>query len=104
MKNAIVMKKTILTVSLALALVCGAAPRSSFATRIVGPKVTGSVTSISGSATIEIDNHVYRIKPGSFAATNIKNIHLGQVVDAELDSSVPLKNAEVVAIAPHVQS
>jgi hypothetical protein len=98
------MKTAIRTLSLVLALACSTLPGVASSARLVGPKVTGSVTSMPGGGRLEIDNHVYHVKPGTFAERALQKLHLGQVVDMELDPTVPPKNAEVIAIAPHVQS
>jgi hypothetical protein len=98
------MKNALRTVSIVAALACSALPGAAWSSRMVGPRLTGSVTSTPGGGRIEIDNHMYHVKSGTYAERGLSDFHLGQVVDVELDPTAPLKSAEVIAITSHVQS
>ncbi len=72
------------------------------ASRIAGPIVTGTVSSVSGTSAVTIDGKAYAIRARSAASSEVAHIQPGDVVDAMLDGPTSSPDAEVIDIALHV--
>jgi len=73
----------------------------SLASRIVGTKITGQVTSVAGVDAVTINGQQYPIKVGSPAAEQIGSVTSGETVDAVLDGPPDSSSTHVVAIHAH---
>lgn len=74
---------------------------SALATILVGPAVTGHITSISGVDAVSIDGHLYYVKAGSAAAATLPSLSPGQIVDVYLDGPTTTSASQVIGIAVH---
>lgn len=86
-----------------VATTCAALGSSSVAlgNQLPGDVVTGSVTSVSGSQSINIQGHNYIIKAGSPAAAAAAGLAPGVVVDAVLDGPASSPSSHVINVVKH---
>ncbi|HEY2463522.1 MAG TPA: hypothetical protein VGI32_05650 [Steroidobacteraceae bacterium] len=91
--------KLTLTIS-AIALGLCLQPNIGWSTRAYAAPITGTVTALPSSGTIEVDHHSYPIRKGSFAAQTLSSVYVGETVDITLDQP-PGGTAEVILISQH---
>ena len=63
--------------------------------------VTGTLTAPSNGDSLVLDNHLYRIKPGSPAVAAAPKIQTGTHVDAMLDGPANTSRSEVLYVRQH---
>jgi hypothetical protein len=79
-------------------------PMAGWASRVVGPTVTGPITASPSTTQIEIAHQTYHIQANSPAAKTVHSFFLGQVVDAVLTAAGGTTAPEVVSITAHAGS
>jgi hypothetical protein len=84
----------------AMALGLSLQPGIGWATRMLDPPITGTVTAAPSSGTIEIDHRSYHVKADSAAAKVLSSIYVGESVDVILDGP-PGGTVEVISIMQH---
>ncbi len=78
-------------------------PTPGWSSRAYSQVVTGTVTASPSSGTIEIDHHLYQVKPNSAASKAMVSIYIGEAVDVVMDGP-PNGTAEVISIMQHTGS
>jgi hypothetical protein len=63
--------------------------------------VTGTLTAPSNGGTLVLDNHLYRIRPGSPAVEAARKLQTGTVVDAMLNGPANASASEVLYVRQH---
>jgi hypothetical protein len=76
-------------------------PGTGWCSRVFGDLVTGQITATPLSGKIEVDHHIYRIKPGSTAEQALHGFSEGQRVDLVLDGPPAGKESAVLKITLH---
>ena len=84
----------------ALALGASLHPTPGWSSRAYNQVVTGTVTAVPSSRTIEIDHHSYPVKPNSAAAKAMLTLFVGETVDMVMDGP-PNGTSEVISIVQH---
>jgi hypothetical protein len=84
----------------AIALGLSLQPGTGWATRMLDPPITGTVTAAPSSGTIEIDHRSYHVKADSAAAKMLSSIYVGESVDVIVDAP-PGGTPEVISIMQH---
>jgi hypothetical protein len=79
-------------------------PNVGWSTRLLGPVLTGEVTAVPASGTIEISHRAYRVKPNSAADKALRNFYVGETVDVVFDAPLSNSSAEIVSIVQHTGS
>jgi hypothetical protein len=85
----------------AFALLLCFQPRTGWSTRAYGALISGEITAAPLSGEIEIEHHVYHVKPLSGAARALSSCYAGQRVDAVLDGPADSSASLVISITPH---
>ncbi|MDP9064997.1 MAG: hypothetical protein M3O06_03915 [Pseudomonadota bacterium] len=67
--------------------ILGAASTPGWATRAVGPTVSGEITGSPTATRIEVDHRIYHFKADSAAARDARRLFYGQKVDLVLSMS-----------------
>ncbi|MGO9995844.1 MAG: hypothetical protein ACLPTF_25495 [Steroidobacteraceae bacterium] len=75
-----------------------------WATRAVGAKITGQITSTPSADQIEVDHHVYLIKKNAPAAKTYRNFYHGDTVDLFFERPATQTAPTVVSIVKHAGS
>ena len=65
------------------------------------PQLTGKVTALPGGNRSEVDGHTYTIVSGSDATERVKSLHIGDLVDLELEGADAAHSSNVVKIDAH---
>jgi hypothetical protein len=92
--------KTYLAAGAALLALC-LASGSALASILIAPSVSGHITAISGVSAVTVDGHLYIIRAGSPAVSQIAQFTVGQVVDIYLDGPATTSASEVIGINQH---
>ncbi len=87
-----------LTLIAACMLVGVLAASPGWGSRVFEDKVSGLITAVPVSEVIEVDHHVYRVKPGSSADESLHGFSEGQKVELVLDGPVENAASEVLFI------
>jgi hypothetical protein len=90
------LKFAISAVALALCL----QPNFAWSSRAYAPPITGTVTAVPSSGTIEVDHHSYHVKPNSAAAKALSSFYVGEQVDIVVDGP-PNGTLQVISIVQH---
>jgi hypothetical protein len=69
-----------------------------WAVTLVVPQVSGHVTAISANVSITIDGKQYAIAAGSLAATDVRDVHVGDMVGLVLDGPAAKLTTHVISI------
>lgn len=93
------LSKPTLTIS-ALALGLYLQPNIGWSTRAYAPPITGTVTAVPYSGTIEVDHRSYHVKANSAAARALNSIYVGETIDMVVDGP-PGGTVEVISITQH---
>jgi hypothetical protein len=88
-------------VAAACALVLCFGPKVGWSTRAYGALISGEITAAPFSGEIEIEHHMYHVKPLSAAAKTLSSFYAGQSVDAVLDGPAGSSASLVISITPH---
>ena len=72
-----------------------------WATRAVGPRITGQITATPSADRIEVDHHVYHITAKTPAARTYRSFSYGQTVDLILEQTAAGQEPTVTAIVKH---
>jgi hypothetical protein len=78
-------------------------PTIGWSTRHYSQVVTGTVTAVPSSSTIEVDHHSYQIKKNSAASKAFLTIYAGETVDVVMDGA-PGNSTEVISVIKHPAS
>jgi hypothetical protein len=79
-------------------------PIAGWSSIALGPMITGEVTAAPASGTIEIAHRAYKVKPNSAADKALRNLYVGETVDAVFDMPLSNSSAEIVSIVQHTGS
>jgi len=69
-----------------------------WSSRVFDDRVVGTLTATPISDDVEVDGHVYHVRPGSVAAQELHNFSQGQKVEIMLDGPADSQNSGVVII------
>jgi hypothetical protein len=75
-------------------------PNIGWSTRVYAPVITGTVTAVPYSGTIEVDHRSYRVKANSGAAKALSSFYIGEIVDMVVDGP-PGGAVQVISIVQH---
>jgi len=82
----------------ALMLVGTLAASPGWSSRVFDDRVVGTLTATPISDDVEVDGHVYHVKPGSVAAQELHAFSQGQKVEIVLDGPAESEKSGVVMI------
>jgi hypothetical protein len=71
-----------------------------YANRVVGDVISGSLTAVNQES-VTINGHAYHVGSGSPAATAVRNLNPGDVVEVHLNGPVQSSSSEVINIIRH---
>jgi hypothetical protein len=75
-------------------------PNIGWSTRALAPPITGTVTAVPTSNSIEVDSKSYPVRAGTAAANTLGSVYVGEVVDIIVDGP-PGGTTEVIMISQH---
>ncbi|HUI61963.1 MAG TPA: hypothetical protein VLX90_17180, partial [Steroidobacteraceae bacterium] len=68
------------------------------AATVVPPAVSGSVNAVGADQSLTVNGHRYLVAPGSAAASQLNNLHVGDVVGLIFDGPADSSGSHVIAI------
>ena len=71
------------------------------ATTVPGDVITGNVTAVNGTRSLNIDGHTYLLKDGSPALSAAAHLTPGQSVTVQLDGPASSPSSQVINVVPH---
>ena len=70
------------------------------ANTVPGDIITGSLTAVNGSQSLNIEGRAYRLKDGSPAVAAAAHLTPGQSVTVQLDGPAPSPSSQVINVVP----
>ena len=70
------------------------------ANTVPGAIITGSLTAVNGSQSLNIEGHTYRLKDGSPAVAAAAHLSPGQSVTVQLDGPASSPSSQVINVVP----
>jgi hypothetical protein len=71
------------------------------ATTVPGDVITGSLTAVNGTRSLNIDGHTYLLKDGSPALSAAAHLMPGQSVTVQLDGPASSPSSQVINVVTH---
>jgi hypothetical protein len=74
---------------------------STAANTVPGDVITGNLTAVSGTRSLNIDGHTYLVKDGSPALSAAAHLTPGQSVTVQLDGPASSPSSQVINVVTH---
>ena len=71
------------------------------ATTVPGDVISGNLTAVNGTRSLNIDGHTYLLKDGSPALSAAAHLTPGQSVTVQLDGPASSPSSQVINVVPH---
>ena len=71
------------------------------ATTVPGDVITGNLTAVNGTRSLNIDGHTYLLKDGSPAVSAAAHLMPGKSVTVQLDGPASSPSSQVINVVPH---
>jgi len=71
------------------------------ANTVPGDVITGNLTGVNGTRSLNIDGHTYLLKDGSPALSAAAHLMPGQSVTVQLDGPASSPSSQVINVVPH---
>jgi hypothetical protein len=71
------------------------------ANTVLGDIITGSLTAVNGSQSLNVDGRTYRLKDGSPAVAAAAHLMPGQSVTVQLDGPASSPSSQVINVVSH---
>ena len=92
-------RHTLIAILAAAATVLGTG--SIDANTVPGDVITGNLTGVNGTRSLNIDGHTYLLKDGSPALSAAAHLIPGQSVTVQLDGPASSPSSQVINVVPH---